>query len=126
MGRATDRDRQVDDLSRSLNQIEAEFRGGLDSLLVLRLVQLMNRASPLRRISASPVGNTLRLGFADGLSVLVSSPDAHGLLRLLLPLHKGATVLLERVERTPDGVRITLCWDRHRASAVVMGFDQAD
>jgi len=126
MGRATHGDGQIDDLSRSLNLIEAEFRAGLDSLLVGRLVELMNRASPLRRIGAAPVGDTLRLGFADGLSVLVGAPGAHALLRLLLPLHRGATILLERVERAPDGVRITLRWGNHRVSALVAGFDQAD
>ncbi len=126
MGRATPWDPDVDDLTRSLRKIEAEHRGDLDSLLVCRLVQLMNRGSPLRRMSPAPVEHSARLVFADGLSILAHAPEHHGLLRLLTPLHHGSSVVLERVERGPDGVRITLRWGHHRVVAVVTGFDQVD
>lgn len=126
MERATPWDPDVDDLTRSLRNIEVQHRGDLDSLLVCRLVQLMNRGSPLRRMAAAPVTHSARLVFADGLAVLAHALDGHGLLRLITPLHHGASVLVERVERGPDGVRITLSWGHHRVVAVVTGFDQVD
>lgn len=127
MGRATPWDPDVDDLERSLNRIEAELRGDLDSLLVCRLVNVLNRRSPLRTVGASPITETARLGFADGLSVLAHAQEGSALLRLLLPVHRGLPVLLERVERTAAGVVATLVWGRHhRVSLVVTGFDQMD
>src|SRR5690606_17355428 len=99
MGRAGPWDPDVRDLERSLKRIEAELRGDLDRLLVRRLVTVLNRRCPLRTVGASPIKDTARLGFADGLSVLAHSPEGSVLLRLLLPLHRGTSVLLERVER---------------------------
>ncbi|GAB3812725.1 hypothetical protein GCM10028820_06270 [Tessaracoccus terricola] len=127
MGRATPWDPEVDELERSLKQIEVELRGDLDALLVCRLVTVLNRQCPLRSVGASPIKDTARLRFADGLSVIAHSPEGSALLRLLLPLHRGASVLLERVERTDDGVLATLRWAPHHSiRAVVTGFDQVD
>lgn len=127
MGRATPWDPEVDELERSLKQIEVELRGDLDSLLVCRLVTVLNRRCPLRSVGASPVKDTARLRFGDGLSVIAHSPEGSALLRLLLPLHRGASVLLERVERTDEGVLGTLRWaPHHSVRVVVTGFDQVD
>lgn len=127
MGRAQPWDAGVDDLERSLSRIEAELRGDLDSLLVCRLVTALNRRSPLRTVGASPITNAARLGFADGLSVLAHSDEGSILLRLLLPIHRGTAVLLQRVERTDAGVVATLGWaPHHHVRALVTGFDQID
>lgn len=117
---------EVNDLERSLQHIEAELRGDLDSLLVRRLVTVLNRGCPLRSVGASPVEDTARLGFANGLSVIAHAPHGSSLLRLLLPLHRGVSVVLERVERTERGVLATLRWGTHRVTATVHGFDQVD
>lgn len=116
----------VNDLERSLQHIEAELRGDLDSLLVRRLVTALNRGCPLRSVGPSPVEDTARLRFADGLSVIAHAPRSSSLLRLVLPLHRGTSVLLERVERTERGVLATLRWDGQRLTARIHGFDQVD
>lgn len=127
MERATPWDPKVDDLARSFARIEAELRGDLDSLLALRLGTTLSRGSPLRRVGPAPAQHSARLGFADGLAVIAHAPDQTSILRLLVPMHRGVSVLLDAVGRTDDGVEIVLRWARtHRAQLLVTGFDQVD
>lgn len=125
VGRATPWGPDVDDLTRSLNQIEAEYRADLDSLLVCRLVDNLNRGCPVRTVGAAPARDTLRLGFANGLSVIAHCAGG-GLLRLLVPLRAGISVVLDRITRTDEGVEVSLRWPHHRLDVIITGFDQTD
>lgn len=127
MGRASSRDPDVEDLARSLQRIEAEFRTDLDALLMSRLTTLFERRCPLRTVGAAPVRGKVRLGFGSGLSVIARCEENGGMVRLAMALHKSFTILIQRIERCDDGVRVTLSWSpRHRIHAIVTGFDQVD
>lgn len=127
MGRASSRDPDVDDLARSLHQIEAEYRTDLDALLMSRLTTVLERRCPLRTVGAAPVRGNARLGFGNGLSVIARCEESGGMVRLAMALHKRLTVLIWQVDQRPHGVRLTLVWPpRHRIHAIVTGFDQMD
>lgn len=100
------------------------------ALLGIRLDELINRRVPVRGIHAGPVELSTRLRFADGTTLLVRSEQSGNLARVLRAVQTGRAVLIERWERRPGGLAMSLGMQldgkRIHLAMLVLGPDQPD